>query len=79
LKCEEQKLKIAVRMVKANGRVAAGGRGTMAHTSYNFQSNSQESFAQKRLRVQSAVNTRTRDIGQAQREKQQLEDEARRS
>jgi len=51
-------------------------------TSVNFQSRdrdtSQQSFAQKRLRVQSAVNTRTRDIAQARREKEQLEEEARR-
>ena len=54
--------------------------GSRANTSVNFHSSqgSQQSFAQKRLRVQSAVNTRTRDIAQAKREKEQMEEQERR-
>ena len=45
----------------------------------NFNSGSQNagslSFAQKRLRVQSAVNTRTRELGEAKKEKEEMEEE----
>ena len=55
-------------------------RASRANTSVNFHSSqgSQQSFAKKAYRVQSAVNPRTRDINKVNREKEQLEEEARR-
>ena len=47
-------------------------------TSMNFNDASQQSFTQKRLRVQSAVNTRTREVAAARKEKEQMEAEANR-
>lgn len=44
----------------------------------NFNDGSQQSFTQKRHRVQSAVNTRTREIKAAKEEKEQMESEANR-
>ena len=59
---------------------AAGGMKGPAtsSTSMNFNDASQQSFTQKRMRVQSAVNTRTREVAAARREKEQMEAEANR-
>ena len=71
LRAEEQKLKIGVGQVLANIKAAGGQRAT-ANTSVNFHSASGQSFAQKRQRVQSAVNTRTKDIAEEQREREEM-------
>ena len=80
LRAEEQKLKISVRQVMANIKQAGGMKGAAGtnSTSVNFNDASQQSFTQKRARVQSAVNTRTREVAAARKEKEQMEAEANR-
>lgn len=62
----------------ANIKIAGGMRGPANNSSMNYIDASQLSFNQKRLRVQSAVNTRTREVAAAKREKEQMEAEAER-
>ena len=64
----------------ANIKQAGGMKGAAGNnsTSINFNDASQQSFTQKRARVQSAVNTRTREVAAARKEKEQMEAEANR-
>lgn len=63
----------------ANIKAASGPKGAATNsTLMNFNDASQQSFSQKRIRVQSAVNTRTREVTLARKEKEQMEAEANR-
>jgi len=65
LRTDEQKLKIQVKQVQSNIHSAGRIKGSI--------STSNEGFTQKRLRVQSAVIPRGREIAEAKQEKEEMD------